>query len=110
MRILLRISMREAPRVQALARLLGAAAPQAPWPTCPECGNARVKRLAKLDGIDRISEACWSALQQYLGGKLYRFSPCRLQFYDCRTARYPLFRRLQLPQPLVAGHDYVNDF
>jgi hypothetical protein len=109
-RILLRVSMREAPWVQAFARLLGAATPEARWAACPECGNLRVKRLAKLDALDRISEAPWSALQQQLGGKLYRCTPCRMQFYDCRKARYPVYRRLQLPQPFVTGHDNFNHF
>ena len=107
-RILLRISMREAPWILAFARLLGAAAPEARWATCPECGNPRVKRLAKLDCIDRISETAWSALQQHLGGGLYRCTPCRLQFYDCRKARFLVLRRLQFPHPFLASHDSVD--
>ena len=89
MRVVLRLSMRAAPRVQAFARFLGTVAPESSWVTCPECGTPRVKRLARRDRIDRLSDSTWSALQQRLGGKLYHCALCRLQFYDCRRPEDP---------------------
>src|SRR5579862_8711750 len=72
------------PLVPRLAEVLGAAAPENPYVTCPECASGRVKRLTKRDRIDRLSQVPWSALQRFLGGRLYHCSRCRLQFYDCR--------------------------
>ncbi len=84
MRIFLRIRVKRAPRIEAVGRLLGAATPEPLCVTCPDCGTRYVKRLIKLDRIDRVSRAPWSSLQRYVGGKLYRCGRCRLQFYDCR--------------------------
>jgi hypothetical protein len=68
----------------SLAFVAGAAAPESPYVTCPECAKAGVKKLTRQDGIDRVSRAPWSTVQRFLGGRLYHCLHCRLQFYDCR--------------------------
>jgi len=84
MRVHLRVKIGAWRLPPGFAVLLGAAAPESPYATCPECARLQVRLLAKPDRIDRVSRVPWSAVQRLLGGKLYRCSRCRLQFYDCR--------------------------
>ena len=53
---------------------------------CPLCGNFRLKRLRRVDYIDRMYKNPLSYLQKYLGANLYWCERCRLQFYDLRKA------------------------
>jgi hypothetical protein len=83
-RVRLHLRLHGSPNIHRLAHLLGTSSPNAPHVACPECGNARVARLARRDRIERMSDAPWSTIQRHLGGKLYHCALCRLQFYDCR--------------------------
>ena len=78
--------------LRRLAIILGAVRPEAPYATCPRCGTDRLDRLKRIDEIDRVSKLPWSALQRFLGGKLYHCRSCRLQFHDCRKQLPPAGR------------------
>jgi hypothetical protein len=83
-RVRLHVRLAGLPYIHMLAYALGTSSPDVPHVACPECGNKRVRRLARRDRIDRMSDVAWSTIQRHLGGKLYHCALCRLQFYDCR--------------------------
>jgi hypothetical protein len=89
MRIYVRDRITNWPMLASVATMLGAVRPEASYATCPSCGRDRVDRLKRKDEIEPVSKLPWSALQGFLGGKLYRCPACRLQFYDCRKQRPP---------------------
>jgi hypothetical protein len=79
---------------RSVAVMLGAAKPESPFATCPDCGTIRLRQLVKSDTIERVSRLPWNTLQKAVGGKLYLCRACRLQFYDCRklAMALPYFR------------------
>ena len=84
MRVRFYVRLAGLPHIHKLADLLGTSSPDVPHVACPECGTTRIRRLARRDRIERLSDVPWSAIQRHLGGKLYHCALCRLQFYDCR--------------------------
>src|SRR5580704_6203918 len=51
---------------------------------CPRCGGFQVKKLRKVDHIDRMYKNPISYVQKWFGGSIHWCPACRLQFYDVR--------------------------
>jgi hypothetical protein len=51
---------------------------------CPHCGTHRLRKLRRIDKIDRMYPNPLSLLQKYFGANLHWCQYCRLQFYDFR--------------------------
>jgi DNA-directed RNA polymerase subunit RPC12/RpoP len=51
---------------------------------CPECGTARISKLAKYDKIDRVSKSMVRHIMGLFRATIYHCTFCRLQFRDHR--------------------------
>ncbi|MGE3958960.1 MAG: hypothetical protein AB7H96_19765 [Vicinamibacterales bacterium] len=59
---------------------------------CIRCGNLRVRRLPKRDGIDAMSAHPLSVLAGLARAPIYHCNPCRLQYHDWRAVLPPAVR------------------
>ena len=51
---------------------------------CPHCGTHRLRKLRRVDKIDRMYANPLSYVQKFFGASLHWCQYCRLQFYDFR--------------------------
>lgn len=59
---------------------------------CIQCGNPRVRRLPKRDGVDPMSSHPLSVLAGLARAPIYHCNPCRLQYHDWRPVNPAVVR------------------